>query len=55
MSLRSKPDPYLVHRAGQILQNPRSATIEDAQRMAARILDDQEYDPKGHKPTGRKK
>lgn len=53
MSEKQKPVPYIVHRAAQILQNPRSATINDAVHMAARILDDQRNDPEPHKPVKR--
>ncbi len=49
MSEKQKPDPEIVHIAARILQNPRTATIEDAQRLAARILDDQRNDPQRHR------
>ncbi len=51
MPERQKPQPDIVHVAARVLQNPRTATIEDAQRMAARILDDQRNDPEPHKPV----
>jgi hypothetical protein len=51
MSEKQKPDPEIVHIAARILQNPASATQQDARRMAARILDDQKNDPEKHKAT----
>jgi hypothetical protein len=53
MSEKQKPFPEVVHIAARVLQNPASATQEDARRMAARILDDQRNDPKQHKPSNR--
>lgn len=54
MSEKQKPYPDIVHRAAEILRNPRTATVHDAQRMAARILDDQRNDPRSHRPTTRR-
>lgn len=51
MSEKQKPYPDIVHIAARILQNPRTPTVEHAQRMAARILDDQRNDPQPHKPS----
>ena len=53
MAERQKPTPSVVHRAAQILKDPKTATREDARRMAGRILDDQKNDPQKHKPTPR--
>lgn len=53
MTERQKPFPDIVQVAARILQNPRTATQEDARRMAARILDDQRNDPEPHKPAPR--
>jgi hypothetical protein len=54
MAEKQKPIPSVVHRAAQILQNPKLATQQDAQRMAARILDDQKNDPQKHGPVKKK-
>jgi len=51
---KQRPYPDIVHIAARILQNPRTATLEDAQRMAARILDDERNDPEPHKPISRR-
>ncbi len=40
MSEKQKPIPSVVRRAGEILRDPKSATQQDARRIAARILDD---------------
>lgn len=48
MAEKQKPDPHVVHVAARILKDPRTATLQDAQRMAARILDDQRNDPEPH-------
>ena len=54
MAEKQKPIPSVVHRAAQILQNPKTATKDDARRMAARILDDQKNDPQKHSPSKKK-
>ncbi len=50
MAEKQKPDPSVVQVAARILKNPRTATIVDAQRMAARILDDQKERPSAASP-----
>lgn len=42
---KQKPQFDIVRRAAEILKDPSTATQLDAQRMAARILDDEKYDP----------
>jgi hypothetical protein len=58
MPERQKPEYDVVQRAAQILKDPKTATQLDAQRMAARILDDEKNAPKPNrtvpKPTGRR-
>jgi hypothetical protein len=57
MAVKQKPEYDVVERAAQILKDPRTATQEDAKRMAARILDDERNAPKPNrtvpKPPGR--
>jgi hypothetical protein len=55
MSEKQRPYPDIVHVAARVLQNPQTATQWDAQRMAARILDDERNDPDPHRPTRRKR
>jgi hypothetical protein len=58
MAEKQQPQFDIVKRAAQILKDPRTATIEDARRMAARILDDERNDPQLNrvdpKPSGRR-
>ena len=53
-----KPRYDVVKRAAEILKDPRTATPQDAQRMAARIMDDERNSPKPNqtspKPRGSK-
>ncbi|MGA7712293.1 MAG: hypothetical protein WCA81_10355 [Rhizomicrobium sp.] len=53
MAEKQKPIPAVVKVAARILKNPQTATVQDARRMAARILDDQKNDPDPHKPKSR--
>jgi hypothetical protein len=45
MTEKQKPQYDVVKRASEILRDPKTATQLDAQRMAARILDDERNDP----------
>lgn len=50
MARIQKPEPDLVRKAAQALKNPKTASLKTVQRLAALALDDQEYDPKPHRP-----
>ncbi|MGO9602522.1 MAG: hypothetical protein ACLQAT_03800 [Candidatus Binataceae bacterium] len=54
MAEKQKPFPDVVKVAARILKHPETATRQDAQRMAARIMDDEKNDPEPHKQVGRK-
>ncbi len=49
MARKQKPEPDLVEKAARALKNPKTASLKTIQRMAAVILDDQEYDPQPHR------
>jgi hypothetical protein len=54
MPEKQKPMPAIVKVASRVLKHPETATLRDAQKMAARIMDDQKNDPQPHKPVGRR-
>ncbi len=49
MPEKEKPRPTIVSVAARVIKHPETATQRDAQRMAARILDDQKNDPQPNK------
>jgi hypothetical protein len=51
MTVKQRPIPSIVKKAPILLKHPEKATKTDIKSMAARILDDQEYAPKPHKPA----
>jgi hypothetical protein len=53
MPEKQKPDPKTVRIAARVLKHPETATVQDAQHMAARILDDQKNAPQPHKPKAK--
>jgi hypothetical protein len=54
MARKQKPEPDLVEKAARALTDPKRASLKTIQRMAAVILDDQEFNPQLHRPkTGR--
>jgi len=57
VSEKQKPQADIVRIAARIIRNPETATQRDAQRMAARILDDERNDPQPNrtKPMPRKR
>lgn len=50
MARIQKPEPDLVGKAAKALKNPKTASLKTIRRMAAVVMDDQEYDPKPHGP-----
>jgi hypothetical protein len=50
MTRKQKPPPDLVSKAAKALKNPDTASKLTIRRMAAIVLDDQEYDPQKHRP-----
>ena len=46
-----KPQPDLIKVAARVMKHPETVTILEAQRMAARLMDDQKNDPEPHQPT----
>jgi hypothetical protein len=53
MAEKEKPQADIVRIAARVIKNPETATQRDAQRMAARILDDQRNDPKPNRTKPR--
>jgi hypothetical protein len=53
MARKQKPEPDLVEKAGRALKNPRTASLKTIQRMAAVLLDDEQYDPQRHRPKSK--
>ena len=55
MARHQKPEPDLVKKAARALTDPKQASLKTIKRMAAVILDDQEFDPQPHRQnkTGR--
>lgn len=51
MAVKQKPIPAIVKVAAKAVKNPASVTPKEIQSLGARILDDQEYAPKPHKPV----
>lgn len=43
---RHKPPADLVHKAAQALSHPDKASLRTIKRMAAEVLDNQQYDTK---------
>jgi hypothetical protein len=50
MARKQKPEPDLVEKAARALSDPKKASLKTIRRMAAVILDDQEFDPQPHRP-----
>jgi hypothetical protein len=48
MAEKQKPMPAIVKVASRVLKHPETVTLRDAQKMAARIMDDQKNDPEPH-------
>ena len=46
---KQKPEYDVVKRAAEILKDPKITTIEDAKRMASRILNDEKNAPQPNK------
>jgi hypothetical protein len=55
MTEKQKPQADIVKIAARVLKDPNTATQHDAQRMAARILDDEKNDPQPNKTKPRPK
>jgi hypothetical protein len=49
MARKQKPEPDLVEKAAKALRNPKAASLKTIQRMAAVLLDDEQYDPEPHR------
>ena len=45
-----KPEPDMVGKAAKALKNPKTGSLRTIRRMAAVVMDDQEYDPQPHRP-----
>lgn len=43
---RHKPPPDLVEKAADALRRPEKASMRTVKRMAAEVLDNQQYNPK---------
>ena len=52
---RRKLPPDLVTKAAKALEDPATASKQTIKRLAAVVLDDQQYDPKPHKGGTTKK
>jgi hypothetical protein len=50
MARKHKPEPDLVDKAAEALKNPKAASPRTIQRMAAVLLDDQEFALQPHRP-----
>jgi beta-phosphoglucomutase-like phosphatase (HAD superfamily) len=50
MARIQKPEPDLVTKAAKALNDPKAASLKTIRRMAAVVLDDEQYDPKPHRP-----
>jgi hypothetical protein len=50
MARKQKPELDLVKKAARALSDPKTASLKTIRRMAAVILDDQEFDPQPHRP-----
>lgn len=50
MTVKQKPIPAIVKKAAILIKHPETATKRDVKEMAGRLLDDQRYAPKPHKP-----
>ena len=48
MARKHKPAPDLVEKAAKALKNPKTASLRTVRRMAAVLLDDQEFAPQPH-------
>jgi beta-phosphoglucomutase-like phosphatase (HAD superfamily) len=53
MARKQKPEPDLVAKAAKALKNPKTASLKTVQRMAAVVLDDEQYDPQLHRPKSK--
>jgi hypothetical protein len=53
MARKQKPEPDLVKKAARALSDPKRASLKTIRRLAAVILDDQEFNPQIHKPKSR--
>src|SRR6185312_4236002 len=45
-----KPQPDIIKGAARAMKHPETVTVREAQRMAARLMDDQKNDPEPHQP-----